>query len=39
MRLDGIDGVTYTPAVVNDVAYFGNWTLSYISWKATSPSA
>ena len=39
MRLDGIDGVTDTPAVVNDVAYFGNWTVRYISWNATSPSA
>jgi hypothetical protein len=25
-----------TPAVVNDVVYFGNWSVSYISWKATS---
>ena len=39
MRLNGIDGVTATPAMVNDVAYFGNWTVSYISWNAPSPSA
>jgi hypothetical protein len=25
--------------VVIGVVYFGNWTVSYISWKATSSSA
>ena len=25
MRLDGIDGVTDTPAMVNGVVYFGAW--------------
>jgi hypothetical protein len=39
MRLDGIDGGTDIPVVVNDVADFGNWTVSYISWNATPPSA
>jgi hypothetical protein len=38
MRLDGTDGVTDTLAVVNDVASFGTWTVSYISWNVASPS-